>query len=172
MASNRVVIGLLTASALLFATLASNEAFVPTAMQPVPGDKWTYGLGSTTKEDGTPVRKGDTITPVQAIRLSIKDIAKIESTLKKCFSGSKLYQYEWDAIVDLSYNVGTGAVCKSSIPKKAKEQKYEEMCNTILDFYKVQGRDCRTQENKRFCGGVWKRRLEMNNLCLHGWPHV
>ena len=87
--------------------------------------------------------------------------------LRRCISAD-LYQHEYDAFVDLAYNVGPAAVCRSSIPVKLAAGNYEAACRTILDFKKVQARDCSLPENLRFCGGVWVRRQQMAHLCLTG----
>ena len=83
-----------------------------------------------------------------------------ESQLKRCITAD-LYQHEYDAYVDLAYNVGAAAVCRSSIPAKLAAGDYEAACRTILDFKKVQGRDCSAPQNRPFCGGVWTRRQAM-----------
>lgn len=165
----RIAVGALSLSALGFAGIALNEGYSTTAIKPVPGDPWTVGLGSTTRDDGTPVQEGDKITPPQAIRRAVKHIAGDEKVLRTCFGdGAALHQHEWDAFVDLAYNVGAPAVCRSSIPGKVRAGNYEAACKTILDFKRVQGRDCSLAQNKGFCGGVWTRRQEYTHLCLTG----
>lgn len=168
MIKQRIAVSALSLSAVAFAAMVGHEAFVGRAMQPVPGDKWTYGIGSTTRPDGSPVQPGDTITLPAALRLSVAQIGGKERTLRRCFGSATLYQHEWDALVDLSYNVGAGAVCRSSLPRKAQAGQYRAMCDTTLDFKRVQGRDCTLPENKRFCGGVWTRRQQMHCLCTTG----
>ncbi len=122
-----------------FAAITGYESFAPTAVQPLPGDKWTYGIGSTTRPDGQPVQPDDRITPTKAIQLAVRDVSIKETALKRCISAD-LYQYEYDAFVSLAYNVGAGAVCKSSIPAKLAAGDYEAACATILEFDKF--RDC------------------------------
>lgn len=160
----RSFVAALALSAAGFAAIVSNEGYTDKAVIPVQGDVPTYGLGSTVREDGKPVQMNDTITPPKAIRLSVSHIGKDETQLRRCFGDSKLYQHEWDAYVDLAYNVGPYNVCKSSIPVKVKAGQYEAACNTILDFKKASGRDCSVRNNG--CYGVWIRRLEMQKKCL------
>lgn len=164
----RIPVMALVLSAAGFAGIAINEGYTDKAITPVPGDPYTYGLGSTRREDGSAVRANDKITPPAAIRLAVRDIGGKEAQLRACFDPATLTQYEWDAYVDLSYNTGAGAVCSSSIPGKAKRQDYTAACKTILDFKKVQGRDCSLPANAKFCGGVWARRQAMTRLCLTG----
>lgn len=165
MKSPRIAIAALALSALGFSGIALHEGYSSSAIRPVPGDVPTYGLGSTTRADGKPVQMGDTITPPAAIALAVRDVSAKESILKGCIT-APLHQHEYDALVSLAYNVGPGAVCKSSIPKKLAAGDYAAACRTILDFKRVQGRDCSAPENARFCGGVWTRRQAEYRMCL------
>lgn len=164
----RIAVAALTLSAAGFSATALHEGWSGKAEIPVVGDPVTAGLGSTLDENGRPFKLGEVITPPRAIRLAVRDLAKKETVLRACFVDSELYQHEWDVYVDLSYNVGAGAVCNSSIPKKVKAEQYEAACRTVLDFYNVHGRDCRQLENRDYCGGVWTRRQIMTQLCLTG----
>lgn len=165
----RVTVAVLTMSMLGFAYTAVKEGYSSAPIIPVPGDKLTIGLGSTTRDDGSPVKPTDKITPPQAIRRAVRDMATKEAPLRRCFGESAtLYQHEWDAYVDLAYNVGSDAVCRSSIVRKVQAHQYDAACRTILDFKKVQGRDCFAPENRSFCGGVADRRVEMTHQCLTG----
>lgn len=164
----RIAVAALTLSAAGFGMTALNEGWSGKATIPIAGDPPTYGLGSTIKENGQPVKLGEVITPPQGIRLAVRDLAKKEVVLRACFGDAELYQHEWDAYVDLGYNVGGTALCNSSIPIKVKAQQYEAACRTILDFYKAHGRDCRQPENRDYCGGIWTRRQTMTQLCLTG----
>ena len=165
MSRNRIVMAALSLSAAGFAALVATEGFIGTARSPVPGDVATVGFGSTRHADGTPVKAGETITPTAAVKLAVRDVAVKEATLKTCIT-VPLHQYEYDAYVYLSYNVGPAAVCRSSIPKKLAAGDYEGACKTILDFRRVQGRDCSLPQNARFCGGIWTSRQKWTRICL------
>jgi lysozyme len=165
---SRVAVAALVLSSAGIGMWAAHESFTSDAIQPVKGDKWTYGYGSTTRPDGKPVQPGDSITPPQALRLIINDLSGKQETLRACFDHAVLHQHEWDAYVDLAGNVGGQAVCKSTIPAKLKLGEYEAACRTIPTFNKVQGRNCCLPENKRFCGGVCTRRKATEKLCLEG----
>ncbi len=163
----RIAIAALTLSAAGLIGIVSQEGYTDKAVPPVPGDVCTNGFGSTTDDNGRPLRCGDKTDPVRAIQRAGRDVSTKESVLKRCISAD-LYQHEYDAFMDLAYNVGPAAVCRSSIPKKLAAGDYESACRTILDFRKVQGRDCAQPVNARFCGGVWTRRQTMARLCLTG----
>jgi lysozyme len=148
--------------------LAIHEGFTDKAVHPVKGDVPTYGFGSTRKADGTPVKMGDTIAPPAALQLLARDVAIQEGALKACLDGVSLTQGEYEAYVSLAYNVGSVAICKSSIPAKLKVGEYAAACRAILSFNQVQGRNCCLPENKSFCGGVCKRRQAEYQTCVGG----
>ncbi len=165
MSKARLAVGSLVLSASALIGLAVRESYTDNAIIPVPGDVPTKGFGTTTNADGTPVKMGDKTTPVRALIDLLRDASKFEKAVKRC-APVPMTQNEFDAFVDLTYNVGETNFCKSSIPVKLKAGQYEAACRTILDFRKVQGRDCSLAENKRFCGGVWTRRQETYALCV------
>ena len=136
MASNgaRAVVATLAMAATGFAAYLSREGYSPAAVPPMTGDVPTYGFGTTRGPDGKPLRGGEKITPPAAVKLALRDVRAHEGELKKCLGDVALAQYEYDALVSLALNVGTGAVCASSIPNKARAGRYAEMCKTILDF--------------------------------------
>ena len=161
----RTAIAVLTLSAAGFAGIVAREGYTDKAVIPIPGDRPTYGLGSTFKEDGTPVQMGDTITPPKAVRLAVSHIGKDEPQLKKCLGyETQLYQYEWDAYVRLAHNVGPVKVCNSSIVTKVQAGDYRAACDTILTFKKAVGKDCSVRSNG--CYGVWLDRLATHKICI------
>lgn len=148
--SRNVVAGLaLSASALVGIVL--HEGYSDEAITPVPGDVPTIGFGTT---DG--VKMGDRITPPKALERALGDISKYEGALKKCVR-VPLSQNEYDAYVSLSYNIGTGAFCRSTLVKYLNESRYEEACNEILKWDKFKGKPLR---------GLTLRRQEEHRKCL------
>lgn len=173
----RTTIAALVVSAAGFVGFVTSEGWAPEAMIPVPGDVPTMGFGSTTKEDGSPVKMGDSITPVRAARLSLAQVSAGEARLRKCFGPTvKLYQHEWDAYNQLAINTGAGAVCNSSIPAKLQAEQYEEACRTIGQFVcgpssaarqAKPGEKCYSPKKpRRVLPGLVKRRNEEMALCL------
>lgn len=165
----RIAVAALALSAAGFAGIVAHESYTGRAIQPVPGDRWTYGFGSTVREDGKRVQRDDRINPPAAVRLAVKHISGDEKILRACFGElTTLYQHEWDAYVDTGYTTGPADICLSTIPGKVRAGRYEDACRTILDFKKVQGRDCSLPANSDFCGGIWTRRQQMAHQCLTG----
>jgi len=130
----RTAIAGLVLSAMGLVSIAVSESYTSSAVIPIPGDKLTIGFGTT---EG--VKAGDKITPPVALARALQDIQKYEGALKKCVK-APLHQYEYDAYIELEYNVGEGAFCGSSIPAKLAAGDYAGACKTILDFDKYRDR--------------------------------
>ena len=148
------------ASALALAGIAAREGYVPVVYSDIVGVP-TIGFGSTKG-----VRAGDRTDPVRAVQRLAQDANEHAKGIGKCIGDVPLHQHEWDAMVMLAHNVGVGAFCGSSIPRKLQAGQYEAACKTILDFRRAGGRDCSLPENKRFCGGVWASRQAEYRQCV------
>jgi lysozyme len=179
----RVVVGTLTLSAGGFAGLALKEGYVKEAMQPNQFDRFTFGIGSTFRPGGVPVKPGDTIEPVEAIRLAVEHIAKDEAVLRACIK-QPLYQAEWDVLVGHAYQFGPAVTCASPMVRQVNKGDYAAACQAYTSYryitspkpvdgwepYKKNGQqrwkfDCATKGNKT-CYGVWLRAVERRDMCL------
>jgi GH24 family phage-related lysozyme (muramidase) len=163
-ARQRAAIAALVLSAAGLVGILSDEQFVGKAMVPTKNDRPTVGFGSTFREDGSAVRLGDTIEPVQAIRRSLSHIGKDEARLRQCVTG-ELTQGEYDVLVGFAYQYGTAATCGSSIVRFINDGRYAESCNAYTRFKYSGGYDCSIPGN-RICAGVWARNLERRDKCL------
>jgi GH24 family phage-related lysozyme (muramidase) len=158
----KFAISALALSAVGFVGLIVDEGYTDTAVIPVKGDVPTYGFGSTTKEDGKPVRMGDTTTPVRAVKRSLAYIQADERKLKSCVTAD-LSQAEYDLYVNFGYQYGMGRIC-GDIARHLNAGRYYDACATLLQFRYVKGFDCATPGNK-ICRGVWTRQLERHAAC-------
>lgn len=161
--SQRYKIAGLGASAALLVALATNEGYTPTAVIPVKGDVPTVGFGSTVKEDGSPVRMGDSTTPVQALQRTLAHIQKDESGIKRCVT-APLTQVEYDVMTDFAYQYGPAALCSSSMVKLANAGDYAGSCQAYAKFRYVAGRDCAIRSSG--CYGVWTRQQARIAKCM------
>lgn len=141
----------ITLSASALVAIIMSEGYSEKAYIPVPGDVHTIGFGTTAG-----VKPGDTITPHKALARAASDISKFEGALKQCVT-VPLTQGEYDAYISLSYNIGSGAFCRSTLVKKLNKQEYQGACEEILRWDQQQG--------KRL-PGLTKRRQEEYNKCL------
>ena len=105
-----------------------------------PAGIWTIGIGSTHYGDGTPVTKNRTLpTEKAAIALLAATIGQYEKAVNAV--GVELTQNEFDALVCLCYNIGTGNFLKSTLVKmlKAGDDK-AEIAQQFLRWDKAGGK--------------------------------
>ena len=83
-----------------------------------PAKVWTIGYGNTFYEDGSKVKQGDKITKERAEQLFFnitnKNFAEPLLKLLKV----ELNENQFSALVCFAYNVGTGALAKSTLLRK------------------------------------------------------
>ena len=78
---------------------------------------WTIGFGTTIYPNGIKVKKGDTCTEAQAKSYMAHVLKKFEQAVNGAVN-IPLNQNQFDALVSLAYNIGTGAFNKSTLVKK------------------------------------------------------
>lgn len=150
----------LSASALV--GIALHEGYTDTAVQPLPGDKWTNGFGSTTNAQGAPLKPGERTTPPKALEQKLRDIRRFEGALQKCVT-AELTQGEYDSLVSLAYNVGEAAVCRSTMVKLHNAGQHEAACAEFDRWTFYQGKDCKIAANR--CAGLATRRAGERAMC-------
>lgn len=164
MNSPRAGIASLVLSAAALIGIAVHEGYKDAAYVPTKGDVPTIGFGTTTRPDGTPVRMGDTTHPVEALQRKARDLVRFEGAVKQCVT-APLYQHEYDAYVDMAYNIGTTAFCGSTMVKRLNAGDYQGACDAILMWKRVAQQDCSVPGN-RICWGLWQRRLATHKRCV------
>jgi lysozyme len=147
----RTQVAALSLSAAALVGLALHEGYRENAYIPVPGDVPTIGFGTT--ED---VELGDKTTPERALVRLLKDANKFESAVQSCVK-VPLHQYEYDAYVSLTYNVGPRAFCGSTLVKRLNQSDYFGACLEILKWDKFKGKPL---------PGLTKRRQEEYLKCI------
>jgi len=150
----------LSLSAAALVGLVLQEGYSDRAIIPVKGDVPTLGFGTTGG-----VKLGDTTTPPKALARALTDIQKFEGALKQCVT-VPLHQHEYDVFVSFSYNIGSGAFCRSTLVKKLNAGDYTGACREILRWTYFQGKNCAVPENARLCGGLATRRQGEYRQCL------
>lgn len=147
----RTAIASLSLSAAALVGMALHEGYRPVAYLPTPNDVQTIGFGTT---EG--VKPGDKITPERALMRLLGDANKFEQAVKRC-ADVPLFQHEFDAYVSLTYNIGSGAFCGSTLVRKLKAGDYEGACKEILRWDKQAG---------RVLPGLTKRRQDEYAKCV------
>jgi len=123
----------------------------------------TIGFGTTTQVDGRPVRPGDRMSPERALVRMGQDVSRFERDMRACIGDVPLYPHEWDAYVSLTYNIGSGAFCRSTLVRRLKQTPpdYAGACAEILRWNQAGGRVWR---------GLELRRQDEFKLCTQGRP--
>ena len=134
---NRRAVASLTLSAAALVGIVMSESYTDRAVIPVPGDVPTIGFGTT---EG--VKLGDKITPPVALKRALVDVQRFEGALKACVT-APLSQGEYDAYLQLSYNIGSGAFCRSTLVRKLNALDYAGACQQILVWDKFKGKPLR-----------------------------
>lgn len=78
------------------------------------GEPWTIGIGTTRYPDGRAVREGDRITEAQAREYLALDVEHVEQAVERMVT-VPLTQPQFDALVSLGYNIGVGALGRSTL---------------------------------------------------------
>lgn len=165
MANIRVTVASLSLSAAALVGLVTSEWYTDTAVIPTKNDVPTIGFGSTTYEDGSKVKMGDTIKPVRALQLAAAHLTREEKVFRDSIPGVALYQAEYDVYMDWIYQYGTGAWSKSSMRSELLAGNYRAACDALLKYRFAGGYDCSTPGNK-ICAGVWTRQLQRHKTCM------
>lgn len=152
----RKAVTALSLSAVALVGVVMHEGYRGEAYVPVPGDVPTIGFGTTAG-----VKMGDRITPPVALQRALADVQRFEGALRQCVR-VPLHQHEYDAFVSLSYNIGSGAFCGSTLVRKLNAGDYPGACAEILRWDKAGG---------RVLPGLTKRRQAEHTQCTGGAGH-
>lgn len=148
---SRITVAALSLSAAAFVSIALHESYRETAYLPTPNDVPTIGYGTT---DG--VRLGDKTTPDRALVRLLADASKFERAVKRC-APVPMHMHEFSAFVSLTYNIGDGAFCGSTLARKLVAGDYAGACREILRWNKQAG---------KILPGLTKRRQAEYRQCI------
>ena len=174
---NKMPVALLLASLIsvgggiaLHDKIAVNENFTDTAIQPVPGDPWTIGHGTTVYADGTPVKPGDKITKKQALQEMVAHVSGNEKAFVESLPGVELSHEEYVEYLDFVYQFGIGNWRKSSMRQYLLASDYVAACSVLPQWRNVRGADCSLRKNQcgngQDCRGVWDRTVRRYQNCM------
>ena len=142
---NRQAVAALAISAAALVGIASHEAFRGTTYKDSGGIP-TLGYGETKG-----VVTGQTTTPERALKTLLNSTNEHAQVMSGCIT-VPLYQHEFDAYLSFTYNVGTGAFCRSTLVKKLNAGDYTGACKELLKWDKV--------GNKQLVGLTKRRQAE------------
>lgn len=104
---------------------------------------WTIGYGSTKG-----VRPGDEITEAQAIELLAADVDRHADGVLRAVD-VPLNQNQFDALVSFTFNVGVGALQRSTLLRKLNAGEYTEAANQLMRWVHAGGQELRGLVRRR-----------------------
>jgi lysozyme len=111
--------------------LKGREALKTKAYQDSVG-VWTIGVGHTAAAGPPKVARGMVITEQEAMDILRHDLVQYEDAVERALKGVKLQQHEFDALVSLCFNIGTGNFSNSSVVRKLKVGDKKGAANAFL----------------------------------------
>ncbi|EMY7636947.1 lysozyme [Citrobacter freundii] len=110
---------------------------------------WTDGIGNTSG-----VVPGKAITERQVAQGLINNVLLTEKRLDACLT-VKPPQHVYDALVSIGFNVGTGAICRSTMVSYINRQQWWQACNQLPRWIYVNGVKNKGLENRRAREMAW-----------------
>lgn len=137
--------------------LMKSEAFKPDAYQD-GGGVWTIGYG-TIKLDGKPVVKGQRITQERAADELAKFVSGLESGITSALGSAPTSQCEFDAFINLSYNIGLSGFLGSTALERHIEGN-KKGCAEAMSWW--------VKDGGKTVQGLINRRNREVNMYLNG----
>lgn len=100
---------------------------------------WTIGIGTTIYPNGVKVKKGDVCTLEQARSYFTNDLKRFEKTVNDSVKVD-LTQNQFDALVSLTYNIGSTALKNSTLLKKLNAKDFTGAADQFLVWNKGGGK--------------------------------
>ena len=109
---------------------------------------WTIGFGTIKYPNGVRVRRGDTCTLEQAKSYMKYDLIEFEHTVNSLVK-APLNQNQFDALVSLTYNIGSGAFKSSTLLKKLNLSDYKGAADQFDVWVNAGGKRMQGLANRR-----------------------
>ncbi|USR72469.1 lysozyme [Acinetobacter junii] len=100
---------------------------------------WTIGIGTTVYPNGVKVKKGDKCTLEQAKSYFAHDLKRFEASVNNLVK-VPLSQNQFDALVSLTYNIGSGNFASSTLLKKLNAKDYQGAADQFPRWNKAKGK--------------------------------
>lgn len=106
------------------------------------------------------VKMGDRYTMEECRAMLGDGIVEFEAGMRKCLTNpDTVPEKTYVSFLSVSYNIGIGAFCKSTIARKANAGDYRAACDALLAWNKAGG---------RVVQGLVNRRADERRICLSG----
>lgn len=149
------IAGALTAAGMLAVSFVGNwEGLRLVAYQDVIG-VWTACYGETKG-----IKPGMRFTPAQCDVMFVERLAEFERGMRRCLENpDALPEETYVSFLSLSYNIGTGAFCRSTAARRANAGDLPGACRAATWYNKAGGRKIQ---------GLVNRRQAEYRLCMRG----
>lgn len=123
---------------------------------------WCYG------QTGTGVAVGQRFSPEYCSELLIRSQSKYAEEIDRCLKpGRPVTPFEAAMILDLGYNAGVSAVCRSTWAARLRAgEPIERTCPQLTRWVYSGGKNCSDPVNR--CTGLPDRREDALKICLAG----
>ncbi len=106
------------------------------------------------------VKMGDRYTVDECKAMLGDGLAEFEQGMRKCLKApDQIPAKSYVSFLSLSYNIGTGAFCRSTVARRTNAGDIRGACNAIPAWNKAGGRVVK---------GLVNRRAEEQKICLEG----
>jgi GH24 family phage-related lysozyme (muramidase) len=128
---------------------------------------WDICFGET-RVDGKPVRPGMSFSAAECkVMLSKRVMSDYYLPLTRCIADFDAKPKSWQAVaISASYNVGVGALCRSTAAELARQGRYRESCEAFTRFNRAGGQVVEGLKRRREDGDA--QRIGERELCLEG----
>jgi GH24 family phage-related lysozyme (muramidase) len=126
------------------------------------GAPWTICDGDTVG-----VKPGMVETPAGCDKRLSRRMMQFRAVLLGCIPGFAAKPLSWRAMIDsLSYNIGTGATCRSTAVRLGKAGRYSDSCKAAIAFNRAGGKVMIGLKKRREFGDA--QRIGEQELCQEG----
>jgi lysozyme len=117
------------------------------------------GIATKCTGDTNDVVVGKAYTKEQCEKSLSDQIAAHSAPVLKCTPGLADHPYQLAAAISLTYNIGSGAYCRSSVARRFNQGDFIRACNNFLAWDRAGGKVLR---------GLQNRRRDERRICLTG----
>lgn len=103
------------------------------------GAPWTIGWGSTTDEQGKPIKPGTVWTQARADQRFRQHLAQFEAEVRQLLGDTPTTQGQFDALVSACYNIGIGNLGGSTLVRLHKAGRFNEAAEQFARWNKANG---------------------------------
>lgn len=123
-------------------------------------DHLAHGIPTVCFGETRGVKMGDRYTVEECSAMLGDGLVEFETGMRRCLKApDAIPEKSYVAFLSLSYNIGTGAFCSSTLVRRLNAGDLREACNQILRWNRAGGRVVK---------GLTNRRQAEHRICMEG----